>query len=256
MEFQRQRLVMDISKCIYLFLATTGTTFIRFLELENNLLKGKDMLLSHLQILNSLTVEAAINVLSSAYFANFYYRAKASSISEIERWIIALNEKGLSDSWFQHYKRERPFVILHRIYFDIKLETMAKRKYSRLEFQGFLPTKESDQSRILPIVNDIEDYLTKLTLVDSIEYIAELTGAWILSCPQALVRQYDQVENVGKWMGKDPINWQVPETYGRIWLSGASRGNAPDLSDQRLAFTLDYLFIGYVGESMETYLPT
>lgn len=196
-----------------------------------------------------------MNVLYSAYSVNFDHRAKTSSVSELEKWIMALNKIELSNLWLQRYKQERPFDILHRIYFDFKVETMAKRKYRRQDFQGSLPTKEGDQNRIMPIVKDFGNYLVQLSLTDSIQHIAELTGAWVLSCPEALVRQYGQVEIVGKMIGKDPTNWQVPEKYSRIWLSGSSQGNIPEPNDMRLAFTLDYMFIGYVGESLETYLP-
>jgi hypothetical protein len=84
----------------------------------------------------------------------------------------------------------------------------------------------------------ISNYVSPLSFADGFIYLGTLAGAWMLTCPQAIVRRGKHIEEVGKWqVGEETADWTVPDEWRKVIYPDGGI----DEAEIQLVFVLDFL---------------
>jgi hypothetical protein len=121
-----------------------------------------------------------------------------------------------------------------------KFQTMQEKKYQR-ENSTSVRIPKNDFYKYTSIAKQITEYVSSLSFAEGVAFLGELIGAWVLTCPEVIVRSDNNIEDIGeRRTGKKGTDWEVPVEWIKWSYSGDAREKVRDKETQ-LMYVLDFL---------------
>ena len=201
----------------------------------------ENKILKQLEPINSLSVNTALWVFRKS-FDDFYTNVSKLPLEQIDHWVKRLHSQDIQQSWMQQKQMKYPHLFMYGMLWYYKFQTLQERKYQRQRSDGIeIPKSRNDFHRHAPIAEQINKYVASLPFDEGVAFLGELIGAWMLTCPEAIIRSDNNVEDVGKWqVGKETADWEVPISWIKWIYSGNAREMVRD-KEMQLLFVLDFL---------------
>ena len=183
------------------------------------------LITKYLSMLDSLNVGASIGIFYSC-FADFSFTFNNITLNQIDEWIEHYPSQNIKDAWIRQRTMKHPDMIFLFMMMDIKDKTIRSRNYQRNTTSNNAILKGQDK-----IVKSIQQDMAQISTLKGIGFLGELIGAWMLTCPESLIRNHaDKSKN---WQPHPGWLQEVyPDTLGK---------NVPT-SELELLFILDYYF--------------
>ena len=194
-----------------------------------------------LESLNSLSVNTALWAFRKS-FDDFYSRASKLPLEQIDNWVKRLHNQDIEQSWARQKQLKYPHLFIYGMLWHYKFKTLREKKYQRESSEGVeIPSSKNDFHKHVAVVEKITKYVETLSFDEGVAFLGELIGAWMLTCPEAVIRSDNNVEEVGKWqVGKETTDWEVPIPWIKWIDSNNAKERVRDKETQRL-FVLDFL---------------
>jgi hypothetical protein len=198
-------------------------------------------ILKQLEPINSLSVNTALWVFRKS-FDDFYTKASVLPLEEIDDWVKGFNNQEIKQAWTDQKQRKYPHLFIYGMLWHYKYKTLQEKQYQRESSRHIkAPNSKKDWHKHAFIVEQIAESVLFLPFNDGVAFLGELIGAWMLTCPEAVIRSENNVENVGKWqVGKETTDWDVPIPWIKVIYSGDAREMVRD-KEMQLLFVLDFL---------------
>ena len=189
----------------------------------------------YLSIFNSVSVDSSLWILYTC-FAELTFTFEKIPLVEIDTWIENNKSQHIKNLWVEQRKLKYPSMIFLDLMLDKKDRTLHERMYTRVNCEAEKVKNLSYEERV-EIVKLLKQDLMHLTTFDCVEFLGEEIGAWMLTCPETIVRQ--NIDKTKNW--RPTLAW-LRTTYPE------SLGNDIPTEELELLFILDY----YVYYTFET----
>lgn len=198
-------------------------------------------ILRQLEFLNSLSVNTALWVFRKS-FDDFYTKVSALPLEQIENWVKDLHNQDIEQSWTHQKQMKYPHLFIYGMLEHYKFQALREKKYRRESSKAVeIPNSKNDFYKHASIADQLIKYVSSLSSGNGVAFLGELIGAWMLTCPEPIIRSENNVEDVGKWqVGKETTDWDVPIP----WIKWIYPGNAREMvrdKELQLLFVLDFL---------------
>jgi hypothetical protein len=181
------------------------------------------LITKYLSILSALSIDTSLGVIYSC-FANFSFTLNSITLEQINEWVEIYQSQKIKASWIQQRKMKHPDMIFFFIMMEIRDNTLRARSYQRNIKSNKSNFKNQEQ-----IVKSIGQDIVQLSTFEGIAFLGELIGAWMLTCPESLIRSH----------ANKTKNWQPQPAWLRE-IYPDTLGNDIPTSDLELLFILDY----------------
>ena len=140
----------------------------------------------HVALLNLMDVENAYKIIMGALQVLVDHSVKKVTKNEIENWVKALDEHSKSGyEYYQDHDFTHTFLIWK--FANLTSRTILRGAYARQQMQTGstieLLNKTIEQAR-----EKIGRQTLSGVFSDGVEYLGELAGAWVLTCPEENIR--------------------------------------------------------------------
>ena len=199
-----------------------------------------EQILQELKSINSLSVNTALWVFRRS-FDNFYHSISKLPLEQIGDWVKSLNNQDLGRDWVRQSQMKYPHLFLYGMLWYYKFETLKEKSYQRESSENVpIPVSTKDFGRHKSIAEQITQDVLSLPFYEGVAFLGRLIGAWMLTCPEVIVRNETNIEQVGKWqVGRETADWEIPPE----WISQIYSSNSTEKTreEMQLLFTLDFL---------------
>lgn len=193
----------------------------------------------HLKTINSLSPNTALWVFIKA-FGDFYGKASKLPLEQIDHWVKEFKDPKIQQDWSRQRRRKYPHIFIYWMLWHYKFQTMQEKKYQRDNSTGVRIPK-SDWHKYTSTAQQITKYVSSLSFAEGVAFLGELIGAWVLTCPEVIVRSDNYVERIGeRRTGKKGTDWEVPVEWIKWSYAGDAREKVSDKETQ-LMYVLDFL---------------
>ena len=198
-------------------------------------------ILKRLEPINYLSVNTALWVFRKS-FDDFYANVSKLPLEEIDHWVKGFHDQEIAQAWARQKQMKYPHLFIYGMLWHYKYKTLQEKIYQRGSSNGVkIPNSKNDWHKHTSIAEQIAEFLLSLPFDEGVAHLGELIGAWILTCPEAIIRSENNVEDVGKWqVGQQTVDWEVPIA----WIKRIYSGNAHEMArdkEMQLLFVLDFL---------------
>ena len=177
----------------------------------------------YLSILSALSVESSIGVIYNC-FADFTFTFTDITLEQIDKLIDNYQGQIIRDAWIRQRKMKYPDMIFFFMMMDIRDKTLRNRGYARNIISNVSNYKGQDE-----IVRSMRQDMDQLSTLEGIAFLGELIGAWMLNCPESLIRIH----------ANKTKNWQPPLAWLRDIYPDTLGKDIPQ-NELELLFILDY----------------
>lgn len=200
----------------------------------------KNQILRQLKTINSLSVNTALWVFEKS-FSNFYHSIAKLSLEQIDNLILGLHNQEMEQYWNNQKKMKYPHIFFYGLLCHYKFKTLQEKNYQRESFKGiFIPNSKINFYKHTFVVNKITKYVLSLPFDEGVAFLGELIGAWMLTCPEAIIRSEKNVEKIGeRRVGKETTDWEVPIIWIKQIYPNNESGKTKDKEIQ-LLYVLDF----------------
>lgn len=166
------------------------------------------LITKYLNILSALSIDSCIGVIYSC-FADFSFTFNDVTLKQIDEWIENYQGQKIKDFWILQRKMKHPDMIFLFMMMDIRDNTLRGRSYQRNNTNNNLNPKKQDE-----IVKSIRQDMAQLSTLEGIAFLGELIGAWMLTYPGSLIRNY--ADKTKDWQPQLAWLRQIyPDTLGK-----------------------------------------
>lgn len=183
-------------------------------------------------------------------FADFYASVRNMPLEHIDEWIASLQDPSLTQSWVIQRQRIYPHLFFYGMLRDYQYEMLRENECQRDSSEGLTaPDSNNDFDRHIPIAKQVTDHVLSLPFDEGVAFLGKMLGAWMLTCPEVIIRSENNVEFIGeRRVGKQTTNWKVPKS----WIKGVylDNQNKPTEKEIQLLYVLDF-FIHWAFEDYD-----
>jgi len=195
----------------------------------------------YLEDLNALDVNSTVLIFRNC-FSFLSYSFGSMTIGQLDNWIKQLGQTNLESVWMRQKEMEYPSFILYFAMWHFRNKLLHEKEYSRwsAEEQKLLSKSFDSANEIIKIINRRID---ELSVFEGIEFLGNLIGAWMLTCPK------DKIMEISS-----PPNSEPGETWIKSVFSGGFK-TVTSNDELKLLYILDYyLYLAFEDvESRNTY---
>lgn len=197
-------------------------------------------ILKYLEPINSLNVNNALWVFSNS-FNDFYGKAPNLSLEQIDNWIKEFHDQRIEQDWSSHERRKYPNLFIYWMLSHYKFQTLREKKYHRENSVGIkTPNTKNDFHKRTSVAEQITKYASSLPFDAGVAFLGELMGAWVLTCPEAIIRSKNYIDNISAWrVIRQTTDWEVPMYWIKRSYSGDASEKVRD-NETQLMFVLDF----------------
>ena len=196
-------------------------------------------LVNHLRSLNSINIESSLLIFRNC-FSFLSFSLVNLNVEEIDNWIRHLENQTINSLWIRQKEMKYPSFILYFAIWHFRNKTLQERAFSRDAFERQTANSTKHDS-LNNITNEINRDLDQLSAFDSVVFLGELIGAWMLTCPKSII--LDGVDKTRNWQPNQSwLKFVYPDTLGANVASG----------ELKLLYILDYRLY-YTFEDLEAH---
>ena len=191
-----------------------------------------------LEIVQPLSVNSALWVIRRS-FDNYFQGVFEIPLKEVDIWVKSINDENIKEYWTYQSQMKRPRLFFYGMYLRQKDKVLRERKYQRGKrarcgaYQRQISYKKQEK-----IVEQIYKAVMPLSFSDGFIFLGNVAGAWMLTCPEEIIRSERNVEKVGEWqVGEETAEWTVRDD----WRKGIYPHGGIDEDEMQLVFVLDFL---------------
>jgi hypothetical protein len=201
----------------------------------------ENQILQELKAVNSLGVNDALLVFRRS-FDNLFHSLLNLPLEQIDLWVKSLDNRAIEQHWTRQRQMKHPHLFVYGMLWHYQLETLKERTYQRESSENALMLISiNDFEKHKFIVAQITRYVLSLPFYEGVAFMGKLMGAWMLTCPEVIIRSENNIEHIGKQqVGKETVNWEVPLPWIRQICPDDLTEMARD-KEMQLLFVLDYL---------------
>jgi hypothetical protein len=198
-------------------------------------------ILEQLKPITSLSVNSALWVFRKS-FDDFYGEVLKLPLEQIDDWVERLHNQDIEQKWARQKQTEHPHLFVYGMLWHYKLKTLQEKNYQRASSKNIeIPISKNDFYKHKYIAKQITEYVSSLPFYESVAFLGELIGAWMLTCPETIIRSENNVEKVGKWqVGEEITDWEVPISWIE-WIYADNVDQRVRENETQLLFVLDFL---------------
>ena len=180
----------------------------------------------YLKDLNAVGVNSSVLIFRNC-FSFLSYSFESLTIEQLDNWIKQLERPNLESMWARQKEMKYPSFILYFAMWHFRDKTLHEKEYSRWSTE-----KQKLLSKIFDSTNEITKKINRnidaLTVFEGIEFLGNLIGAWMLTCPK------DKVSEISS-----PPNSEPNETWLKSVFSDTFRIDTSN-DELKLLYNLDY----------------
>lgn len=180
----------------------------------------------YLKDLNMVGVNSSVLIFRNCF--GFLSHAFGSlTIAQLDNWIQQLGRPNLESRWAQQKEMKYPSFILYFAMWHFRDKILHEKEYSRWSAEKQKPLSKSFDSTN-EITKKISRNIDELTVFEGVEFLGNLIGAWMLTCPKEKVSEISSPPN------SEPSETWIKSVFSGGFISDTSK------DELQLLYNLDY----------------
>ena len=166
----------------------------------------------YLKIFNSTSINSSLWIIYSC-FADLSFTFGKVPLIEIDDWIENSQNQKMKKLWAEQRNLKYPSMIFLFLMMDKKDRTLREQGYARnvIEYKA---VKKLDYEEYVKIEEQLKEDVVFLPAFDSVDLLGELLGAWMLTCPEFIIRQ--NTDRAKNWQPTLPWLKEIyPDSLGK-----------------------------------------